>query len=131
MYSKNTAGSGRFMKHIRINGKRTVSKGKYLWKAVLFCVGALLLYDSFHERNVEEGEETGTGRYVVVRESLAGQEEVPLEEYLIGALAAACRKTFPPRRAGHRRWCCAPMRYVWQTRRERSGLIISPLDRKV
>lgn len=96
MYSKNTAGSGRFMKHIRINGKRTVSKGKYLWKAVLFCVGALLLYDSFHERNVEEGEETGTGRYVVVRESLAGQEEVPLEEYLIGALAGSLPEDFSP-----------------------------------
>lgn len=89
MYSKNTAGSGRFMKHIRLNGKRTVSKGNNLWKAVLFCVAALLLYDSFHQKDVDEQEETATDRYVVVRESLAGQEEVPLEEYLVGALAAS------------------------------------------
>ncbi len=82
------------MRRMRINGKRTVSNGRYLSAAVLFCVGLVFLYGCFHEKQSGSTAVSAHSRYVVVTESLAGREEVPLEEYLIGALAVTVPEDF-------------------------------------
>ncbi len=84
------------MRRMRINGKRTVSNGRYLSAAVLFCVGLVFLYGCFHEKQPGVAAMSERSRYVVVTESLAGREEVPLEEYLIGALAVTVPEDFTP-----------------------------------
>ena len=78
--------------------KRTVPGKKYGGYAVLFFVG-LLLFQSFsggEETGKQKEEGSGRSRYTVVRESMAGREEVPLEEYLIGALAGSVPDDFEP-----------------------------------
>ncbi len=84
-------------KRFRLTG-RTVPGRKYGRYAVLFLVG-LLLFQGFgagEETEHVDGEDGGRSHYTVVRESMAGREEVPLEEYLIGALAGSVPDDFAP-----------------------------------
>lgn len=81
------------MRHRRIRTKRTASIRKYLWTAVLFCMGLPVL-GGFYGKQETAGETDDRERYVIVRESMAGREEVPLEEYLVGALAGSIPEDF-------------------------------------
>lgn len=78
------------------NKKRTALGGRKQSPAVLFLIGLTLLYFIFQGRFLTEEEEAYESSCVVVKESLAGEEEIPLEEYLIGALAVSVPEDFEP-----------------------------------
>lgn len=80
---------GDFMKQSYRMKKRTVSGRGKVSEAVLFFIGLTIVAAFFlMKRNPEEENASKEADYVILRESLAGQERIPLEEYLIGAVAA-------------------------------------------
>lgn len=77
------------MKRLRIGGNKTAIGRYFLSAAVLFCVGLTVFFTCLRENEEGAFQELSDSRCTIVRESLAGREEVPLEEYLIGALAVS------------------------------------------
>lgn len=77
------------MKRLRTGGNKTAIGRYFLSAAVLLCVGLTVFFTCFREKDGENPRELSDSRCTIVRESLAGREEIPLEEYLIGALAVS------------------------------------------
>lgn len=77
------------MRKVRIKRKKIATDKKHLSAAVLFFVGLTVFFIIFYGKPVKETEQNYESSYTIVKESLAGREEIPLEEYLIGALAVS------------------------------------------
>ena len=75
-------------------GKRTLAGRKSLPAGVLFLLGLTVTLAFSHRGKEEAPSLSYDDTYPIRKESLAGSEELPLEEYLTGALAAAVAADF-------------------------------------
>jgi len=106
-------------------GKRTVSGRKKLSAAVLFILGLTLPFVYVYGRLSREVRIREENRYTIVKESLAGREEIPLEEYLVGAMALCLPEDVGPE-------VCKAQAVILRTHVEKlakeSGSIILPYE---
>ena len=77
------------MGRVHRNRKRTVSGRKKLSAAVLFMLGLTLMVLYFYGKFSQQVRIREENHFTIIKESLAGREEIPLEEYLLGAMAVS------------------------------------------
>ena len=84
------------MGRVHRNRKRTVSGRKKLSAAVLFMLGLTLMVLYFYGKFSQQVRIREENHFTIIKESLAGREEIPLEEYLLGAMAVSLPEDASP-----------------------------------